>query len=190
MIRKFFQRLRRLFGTDRIPAMIWGYTDASGRKLPQVRISNTTYLGNPENLQLGNHVFIGHFSMIDASNGLTIEEGCQITNYVSILTHSSHISIRLYGNAYTGRQNHAGYVKGSVVIGKYSFIGPHTVIMPGTTIGKGCMVSAYSYVNGAFPDFSIIAGNPAVVTGDTRKLDQPYLDLDPVLKKWYNQWSQ
>ena len=64
------------------------------------------------------------------------------------------------------------------------------LIMPGTTIGKGCMVSAYSYVNGVFPDFSIIAGNPAVVTGDTRKLDQPYLDLDPDLKKWYNQWSQ
>jgi len=190
MMRKFFHRLRRLFTADSIPEIIWGYTDAHGKYLPQVRISNTTFIGNKEELQLGNHVFIGHYNMIDASNGLTIEEGCQVTNYVSILTHSSHISIRLYGRAYIDQQDHAGYYKGSVVIGKYSFIGPHTVIMPGSIIGKGCIVSAFSYVNGVFPDFSIIAGNPAVVTGDTRTLDQQYLDQHPHLKEFYNQWSQ
>jgi acetyltransferase-like isoleucine patch superfamily enzyme len=62
--------------------------------------------------------------------------------------------------------------------------------MPGSSIGKGCIVSAFSYVNGVFPDFSVIAGNPAVVTGDTRTLDQHYLDQHPHLKEFYNQWSQ
>ena len=49
-----------------------------------------------KNLKLGNNVFIGHYNFIEASNGITIEEGCQITNFISITTHSSHISIRLY----------------------------------------------------------------------------------------------
>ena len=113
----------------------------------------------------------------------------QITNYVSVLTHSSHIAIRLYGKEYTKIKDKQAYSKGSVYIGAYSFIGPHTVIMPGTKIGKGCLVSAFSYVKGEFPDFSIIAGNPAIVVGDTRELDQPYLDSNPELKDYYNVWA-
>ena len=61
-----------------------------------------------------------------------------------------------------------GYIQGKVNIGKYTFIGPHSTIMPNTTIGKGCIVSAYSYVKGNYPDFSIISGNPAKIVGDTR----------------------
>lgn len=190
MFRKMLHRLQRIFFRDQVPEMIWGFTGADGKYLSHTRISNTTYIGNKEKLSIGDHVFIGHYNMIDAGNGLTIEEGCQVTNYVSILTHSSHYSIRLYGKEYSSQKDHTGYLKGKVVIGKYSFIGPHTVIMPGTNIGKGSIVSAFSYVSGTFPDFSIVAGNPAVVTGDTRKIDQPFLDQHPELQELYNQWSK
>ncbi|MBK9729736.1 MAG: acyltransferase [Chitinophagaceae bacterium] len=183
-------RMRRHYFHDQIPEMIWGYTTPEGNHLSQVRISNTTFINSKENLVLGNHVFIGHYNMIDASNDLVIEEGCQVTNFVSILTHSSHQSIRLYGSEYAKHSEHIGYIKGKVVIGKYSFIGPHSVIMPGTTIGKGSSVSAFSYVKGNFPPFSILAGNPAIVVGDTRKMDQPFLDAHPEIKTFYNSWSQ
>lgn len=190
MFQKILHRLRRSLAGDHIPEMIWGYRGEGGHHLANVRISNTTYVGGREHLNLGDHVFIGHFNMIDASNDLTIDEGCQVTNYVSILTHSSHIAIRLYGKEYRNHRDHKGYVKGSVHIGRYSFIGPHSVIMPGTSIGKGCIVSAYSYVQGNFPDFAIIAGNPATVTGDTRKIDQPFLEMHPELSPYYSSWSQ
>jgi len=157
--------------------------------LKNVRISNTTYINAKENLVLGNHVFIGHYNFIEASNGIVIEEGCQITNFVSITTHSSHISIRLYGSEYSNYNDLIGYIKGSVHIGKYSYIGPHTVIMPNTKIGKGSIVAAYSYVKGEFPDFSIIAGNPAKIVGDTRQLDENYLKENPDLRTFYNKWA-
>lgn len=157
--------------------------------LNNVRISNTTFINAKEKLKLGNHVFIGHYNFIEASNGLTIEEGCQITNFISITTHSSHISIRLYGDEYSNFNDLIGYIKGSVYIGKYTYIGPHSVIMPNTHIGKGSIVAAYSYVKGDFPDFSIIAGNPAKVIGDTRQMDEPFLKENPDLRTFYNKWA-
>jgi len=157
--------------------------------LHDVRISNTTFINAKEKLVLGDHIFIGHFNFIEASNGMTIEEGCQITNYVSITTHSSHISIRLYGDEYSNYKNLTGYIKGPVHIGKYSYIGPHSVIMPNTKIGKGSVVAAFSYVKGDYPDFSIIAGNPAKVIGDTRQLDEPYLKENLRLRTFYDKWA-
>jgi acetyltransferase-like isoleucine patch superfamily enzyme len=62
--------------------------------------------------------------------------------------------------------------------------------MPGTRIGKGSLVSAYSYVQGVFPDYSIIAGNPAVIIGDTREKDQLFLNQNPELKKFYDAWTE
>lgn len=171
------------------PVMVGRFRDAKGRSLPLTRISNTTYIGHREKLDIANNVFIGHYNFIDASCGLTIKTGCQITNYISIITHSSHVSIRLYGKEYTNHKDLKGYIKGSVHIGEYTFIGPHCVIMPGTRIGKGCLISAYSYVKGEFPDFSVIAGNPAKVISDTRTLDKPYLDSNPELKELYNEWA-
>lgn len=171
------------------PVMVGRFKKTDGAILPFTRVSNTTHIGNIENLSIGDNVFIGHFNFIDASNGLTIGEGCQITNYVSILTHSSHISIRLYGDQYINVKNPVGYVTGKVELGPYCFIGPHSVIMPGTTLGKGSIVSAFSYVKDSFPDFSIVAGNPAVVIGDTRNIDRPFLEKHPELVEFYKNWS-
>ncbi len=174
------------------PLMVGRFKTVSGVKLNKTRISNTTSIGSPENFKVEDNVFIGHFNFIDASNGVCIEKGCQITNYVSIITHSSHVAIRLYGDQYTQvpESEKKVYFRGSVYIGKYTFVGPHSIIMPGSKIGKGSIVSAFSYVNGEFDDFSILAGNPAKVVGDTRKLDEQYLSQHPELKNFYDKWSK
>lgn len=160
------------------------------RGMKDTRISNSTFLGDEEKIRIGDHVFIGHFNVLDGSHGLTIEEGCQVTNYISILTHSSHHAIRYYGKNYTDESEHLGYVRGSVTIGKYTFIGPHSTILPGTNIGKGCIVSAYSCCKGDYPDHSIISGNPAVVTGSTLERDEGFLKEHPQLRESYNEWKQ
>lgn len=168
--------------------MIWGFKRNDGVYLKNARISNTTFIDNPDKLNIEDRVFIGHFNYIEASNGITIKEGCQITNFISITSHSSHISLRLYGKHYTDFKSHKGYIKGSVIIGEYTFIGPHCVIMPDTIIGKGSIVAAYSYVQDHFPDFSIIKGNPAKVVGDTRDMDAEYLKQNPELEEFYHEW--
>lgn len=189
MIRKIKNRLRYRRAKRIGPEMIYGYTNAKGVFLKDTRISNFTRIENSENLEIDDNVFIGHFNFVEASNGIRIGEGCQITNYVSILSHSSHMSIRLYGKEYRRNQDLIGYVKGSVEIGAYTFIGPHTTILPGSKIGKGCIVSAYSLVDGEYPDFTVIKGNPAQATGDIRKMDQRILDKHPELKAYYQEWA-
>ena len=172
------------------PIMIYGYKRFDGVKLKQTRIGNTVILEGENKLYIEDNVFIGHYTFLDASNGLTIEEGCQVTNFISILTHSSHNSIRYYGSEYRKHKDHKGYVRGSVRIGKYTFIGPHSTIMPNTDIGKGCIITAYSFVKGSFPDFSIISGNPAKVVGDTRKKDDDFLRNDSDLRIKYDNWAK
>jgi acetyltransferase-like isoleucine patch superfamily enzyme len=101
------------------------------------------------------------------------------------------MAIRLYGHHYIEHNGkHLAYVKGAVKIGKFTFVGPHSVIMPGTTIGKGSIVSAYSMVKGEFPDFSVIAGNPAKVVGDTREIDAKMLGKYPELQNYYDEWAK
>lgn len=172
------------------PRMVLGYTSFDGTYLAKTRISNTVDIVNPENLNLADNVFIGHYNILDASNRITIGEGCQISNFISILTHSSHQSVRLYGKHYIEHNGrHKGYITGEVIIGKYSFIGAHSVIMPGSKIGKGSLVTAYTLVKGEFPDFAIIAGNPAQVVGDTREKDSKLLNEYPELVEYYSEWS-
>jgi acetyltransferase-like isoleucine patch superfamily enzyme len=78
----------------------------------------------------------------------------------------------------------------STEIGKYTFVGPHVTIMPNTHIGKGSIVASHSMVKGTFPDFAIIGGIPAKVIGDTREMDEPYLNEHPELRTHYANWSK
>lgn len=172
------------------PRMVLGYTRHDGVYLPLTRISNTTSIVGASKLDIHNNVFIGHYNFIEASHGITIHNGVQITNYVSITSHSSHNAIRLYGSHYIQYNGlHHGYVTGDISIGAYSFIGPHSVIMPNTRIGKGSVIAAYSLVKGEFPDFAIIAGNPAIQVGDTRESDEFWLTKYPELHAYYDEWA-
>ena len=192
-MRNIFQAIGRVYlrfiARQARPIMIYYNKNFQGQKHKNIRISSSSVLGNKKRLLLNKNVYIGHYSRIDASNGIEIDEGVQLASYCSILTHSSHRSIRLYGDKYLDYKNPIGYIKGSVFIGKYTFVGPHSMIMPNTNIGKGCLISAYSFVQGDFPDFSIIAGNPAVVIGDTRDSDKKLLEQHPELKPFYEAWA-
>ena len=168
------------------------YTKLNQKKLINTRISNTTYIGNKELLDIGNNCYIGHYNIIDASGRVVIEEGCQTGSHVSIYTHSSHIAIRLYGMEYTKHNNqHIGYVRGSVIIGKYTFIGSYSLIDPNVVLGCGSLVKAFSHVKkGLYPDYAILEGAPAKVVGDTRNIDKKYLDNYPKLQKYYDAWQR
>ncbi len=173
------------------PVMVGGFRTGDGIFLKNVRIGSSTSLIKPEKLMIKDHVYIGQYNFLDASNGLSIDEGCQLTSYISILTHSSHIAIRLYGRQYVNVPEHEkiAYRRGTVSVGAYTFIGPHVVIMPGTRIGKGCVISAFSYLDGNYPDFSVIAGQPAKVINDTRNMDEPFLKEYPELLNFYREWT-
>lgn len=176
------------------PTMVYGkYEDKQGNNVLRTRYSNTVIFYCPGNIEIEQNVFIWHYTILDGTKKILIEEGCQIGGWVGIFTHSAHIAIRLYGESYgfDSEDERKAYFAGEVSIGKYSFVGAKSIIMPGTKIGKGCLVTANSYVGGGeFPDFSIISGNPAVITGDTRKIDAAFLKKYPELREYYNQWTR
>lgn len=188
ILTKIVVRLKQKLALLTGPVMVPGFRSADGTWRPRTRYSSSTYFAHKKKIMMGDYVFIGPFSFLDGSNGLEIGEGCQIGFWTTLVTHSSHYSIRLYGREYSGGEM-IGYVKGPLKIGAYTFVGPHSVLMPNTTIGKGSIVSAFSMVQGNFPDFSIIAGNPAKVVGDTRKLDKRFLERHPELRPHYEEWA-
>ena len=76
-----------------------------------------------------------------------------------------------------------------VIVGAFSFVGAHATLLPGTRLGRGSIVSAYSMVSGEFPDFAILAGQPAKQVGDTRNMDARLLKEHPDLAVHYQQWA-
>jgi len=167
------------------PFMVYGfYNKVQKRFMKFTRISSSTKILSRRKLDSEDNVWIGHYSILDASNGIQIGQGVQTGPFVSIFSHSSHISIRLLGNQYLQSNDRIGYIDGKVVIGDYSFIGTSAVIFPGVTIGKGCLIKAGSIVTKSIPDFSIVDGNPAVVTGSILDIDEKYFH-DKVVQKTY-----
>jgi acetyltransferase-like isoleucine patch superfamily enzyme len=180
----FLKKLKYKIFLKNIAPEILAYKDHTGNIIAQTGLSNVTHIGDRSNFKVGQNVYIGHFNYIDCSKEVVIEDGCALSNYISILTHSSHNNIRFRGQS-LGIETDILLVKKPVFIGKFSYIGPHSVIMPGTKIGKGSIVSAYSFVSGKFPDYSIIKGNPAKVIGSTRDIDLPFLENHPEYKEFY-----
>lgn len=189
LITKIKSKLIYLLNSSIKPELI-GYKNWNGITTKDLRISNTSHLSNKSNINLQEGVFIGHFNYLDGNQKLTIGKYVQITNYVSILTHSSHHSIRLLGINYMEMYKHQSTIKDTVEIGDFSYIGAHCIIMPGTKIGKGCIVSGFSYVSGDIPDYAIIRGTPAKIIGNTKELDRNLLEQYPDLKETFYDKSQ
>jgi acetyltransferase-like isoleucine patch superfamily enzyme len=188
-VRAWFNRLRRRLVHGLSFRIVFGER-SQGRLLPNTRISPSACLEHEDRLVLHDHVYVGPFVFIEASRGVTLHEGVQITSHVSIVTHSSHRSIRLLGREYVRwAGERPGWIGGAVEIGAYSFIGPHSLIEAGTRLGRGTLVCAASVVRGDHPDFAVLVGRPARVVGDTRHADARLLERHPELRALRAQWA-
>lgn len=187
-LRKWRQERQR---ERKTPQMLWGYLDPSGVWRANTRISDTVFIYHPEKVAIADNVFVWHYSILDGTGTIEIDEGAQIGAWVGIFTHSSHIAIRLYGSHYSEvpESEKKGYQTKKVTVGRYAFIGAGAKIMPGSTIGNGALVSAGAIVSGVVSDYQIVSGSPAIEVGDTRKLDARYL-RDPQIERWYAEWQK
>ncbi len=74
-------------------------------------------------------------------------------------------------------------VSKDVIVEDYVWIASRATILPGVTLGKGCVVAACSVVTKDVPPMAVVAGNPAKVIGERKsKLKYknkffPYLDM-------------
>jgi acetyltransferase-like isoleucine patch superfamily enzyme len=188
-MRAWLNRLRRRLVRAIQFRIVFGER-SQGRWLPNTRISPSACLEHEDRLVLHDHVYIGPFVLIEASGGVTLHEGVQVTSHVSIVTHSSHRSMRLLGRDYVRWPGERpGWIGGPVEVGAWSFIGPHSLLEAGTRLGKGTLVCAGSVVRGVHPDFAVLDGRPARVVGDTRHADEKLLVRHPELRALRARWA-
>jgi acetyltransferase-like isoleucine patch superfamily enzyme len=108
-------------------------------------------------VRVGANTWIGPFTLLEGSGGLTIGSYCSISAGVQIYTHDS-VAWALSGGG-------AAYTHAPVTIGDCCYIGPHTVIAKGVTIGDHTVVGASSFVNRDLPPYSVAVGAPCRVVG-------------------------
>lgn len=105
-------------------------------------------------VRVGRFCWVGPHTILDGSQApLRIGDHVDVGSGAHIYTHNTieraltgH-KARIFGNATT--------------IGDCCFIGPMSIIAPGSVLGDHCFVAAASYVEGTFPSHSYIAGSPA-----------------------------
>jgi len=61
----------------------------------------------------------------------------------------------------------------TIRVGDDAWLGTGCIILPGVTIGKGAVVGAGAVVTKDVPDWAVVAGIPAKITGDARSCDVP-----------------
>ncbi len=108
-------------------------------------------------VKVGKNTWIGPFTILDGTGGISIGDNCSISSGVQIYSHNS-----VKWAVSNGKEK---YELKPVKIGNFCFIGPGSIIRNGVTIGKHSVVGALSFVNKDIKPFSIVAGNPARVIG-------------------------
>lgn len=108
---------------------------------------------------VGKNTWIGPFTVLDGSGGLSIGDYCSISAGVQIYSHDTVQWATSGGVAEPERAE--------VRIGSRCFIGPNTIISKGVTIGDGCVIGANSFVNRDLPPNSKAWGSPVRIHGST-----------------------
>jgi acetyltransferase-like isoleucine patch superfamily enzyme len=109
------------------------------------------------NVKIGKNCWIGPFTIIDGSGGLSIGDNCTISVGVHLYSHDN-LKQTLTGGA-------VEIERSPLAIGNNTYIGPQSIIAKGITIGNQCIVAANSFVNSNMEDNTIYAGNPAKKIG-------------------------
>ena len=120
------------------------------------RIRENAKIISKENLNIGEHCWIGEGAILDASGGLTIGAHTSIGLNVFVWTHDSHsLNIRSKNT----REASKLIKRKPTKIGERCFIAGPSVILAGVTIGDKCIIPPMSVVSEDLPEGTIF-NNP------------------------------
>jgi len=108
-------------------------------------------------VSVGAHSWIGPFTVLDGSGGLSIGDYCSVSAGVQIYTHDT-VKWAISGGV-------APPERAAVRVGHRCYIGPNVVITKGVEIGDGCVIGANSLVTRDIPSGMKAWGSPARVRG-------------------------
>lgn len=117
----------------------------------------TIFVDRGAELTIGNNVGISQTALI-CTKKITIEDYVKIGGGVCIYDTDFH---SLNPNIRKSTEDLRHRNKKDILIKENAFIGAHSIILKGVTIGKNSIVGAGSIVTRSIPDNQIWAGNPA-----------------------------
>jgi acetyltransferase-like isoleucine patch superfamily enzyme len=122
-------------------------------------VAELTHIRFPGRLHCGRGVSIGRLCQLTCTGGLIIGDDVIIGPQVLVVSNNHvwsdpHTTIRSQGLEHE-----------AVTIGRDVWIGGHSVVLAGVSIGEGAVVAAGAVVNKDVPAFAVVAGVPARVVG-------------------------
>jgi maltose O-acetyltransferase len=119
-----------------------------------VRFKNELQIEYPQNVTLGEKVYIGPDVLLDGRGGITIGDNTTIGCNVVILSanHDYQSNALPY--------EHNIYIHKAVIIGRNVWIGANALIIPGVCIGDGAIIAAGTVVTSNVEALAIVGNQP------------------------------
>jgi acetyltransferase-like isoleucine patch superfamily enzyme len=115
-------------------------------------------------LTIGDDTYIGRYSIILAHESVRIGDHCMVAPY-------SHVTDVNHGMDLGSPMRSQPLRSEPVAIGSDVWFGAGCSVLPGVTIGKGCVIGARAVVSKDLPEYAIAVGVPAKIVrfrGDMR----------------------
>lgn len=159
---------------------------------PCIEIGDYTYYDDHEDVYnfeknvkynfefINDKLIIGKFCSIASGAQFLLNGGNHLTEAIS------SFPFTIFGNGWEKAMENKTYpVRGNIVIGNDVWIGHEAVILPGVTIGDGCIIGAQSVVTKNVEPYTIVGGNPAKPI--KKRFNEE--EIETLLKiEWWN-WS-
>lgn len=154
----FIIKIKRLINIIRVnlSSLIYSKGDFSSCG-DSVFIHDGVKVYNPELLTISDSVYIGPSTKIFAAGRIEIEYGVVIGEGVQVM--SSNHEYDVPQKKILPFNNNNSYKK--TVLSRFCWIGNNSIILPGVTVGKYCVVAAGSVITKSTQDYSVYGGNPA-----------------------------
>lgn len=135
----------------------WGYIGKNSR------VSSPSIISGKHNIFIGDNVNIDWDNVIYATNAkLIIKDNSGVAVGCTFIT-GNHRMLPGEGLKERGNANLEGK---DIIIEEEVWVGAKSIILAGTHIGRGAIISAGSVVRGVkIPPYAIVAGNPCKIVG-------------------------
>jgi lipopolysaccharide O-acetyltransferase len=114
-------------------------------------------------ISIGEDVQINDYVHIGAVGSITIGDNVLMASKIYISDHNHGSYDDLISDNPLSKPIYRKAICKPVVIGNNVWLGESVCVLPGVTIGEGCVVGALSVVTKSIPPYSIVVGNPAKV---------------------------
>ena len=123
------------------------------------RLSPTATFRDGKRIRIGAASHVGERSSLWAGD----RSGCIIVGDDVLIAPGVFVTASNYGTDVDTLFEEQPRVEKDVVIGNGAWLGANVIVLPGVTVGEGCVVGAGSVVTSDLPAYTICAGAPARV---------------------------